>query len=347
MKENELIGGYPELSDYLNIGQEEIRRRWSEIPTRAHGNKQQFFKKDVDDWAKRSGFWKFKEPVIKNYKEPLKAVPESKGFGHYGAITMTKDGDGIQCHLCGKFFMHLSGHLHSAHKTNTRDYKEQFDLAYSTPLTSDNYREVLKQKTLEYMRNLTPEELDAYRQRKRESILKHRPGWAHGLHLRLETKNKRGTCPDQLIDMIRKCKESLGKTPSKRDFIVWCGTQRFVHKIYETFGSWSKAVEIAGIEAAPKPEQSRDKKRPWDDEELLEYLKVFYETTGKSPTQTDWYSHDLPDYAAYLRRFGGIVRARELAGVPHPLGNKKKGRTHQYQRPTRQMSTKYQIVGGP
>lgn len=325
------LHNYEELSDYLNIGKDEILSKWKSIPYHTlrrvslpgKGGKLQvdickyFSRKEVDQWAKEIGFWKLKEIVVKNYKEPLRKIPKGKGFGYYGAISNTKDGDGIQCHICGKFFMHLSGHLFHKHKINTRKYKEKFKLALSTPLTCDNYREELKLKELERIKNMTPEEKAEYKKRSILGMEAKKRTHYHSVKISLETKNKRGVCPDQLIQKIRDCSQFLQKTPSKKEFITFCGNQRYTHKIYDTFGSYTKATEIAKLQPITK-RKGLPFQRAWSEEELIEYLRIFYQQTGKSPTQTDWYSHDLPNYQTYIRVFGGIRKAREAAEIPHP-----------------------------
>lgn len=327
----DLLIGREAVADYLNIGVEEVNKRWTDIPFQ---HTSQIFKtgggqlkkhevvtiskKDLEMWCERVGYWQFKATTVKNYKEPLKVVPKGEGFGYLGAVTVTKDGNGVQCHICGKFYMQLSGHLIHAHKIKTSDYKEKFEIAYDTPLTCDNYREVLKLSMLEKIKQMTPEQKAEYLERAKLAHKEFREKMKHTLKLRLETKNKRGTCPDQLVDQIRKCAHKLGRTPTKPEFIAWAGTQRYIHKIYETFGSWTKAVEIAGFSVPDPTSQKGKKKGKISEDELLEYLYVFYETTGKSPTATDFVSHDLPNYQLYINKFGSISRARELAGVPEP-----------------------------
>lgn len=50
-------------------------------------------------------------------------------------------------------------------------------------------------------------------------------------------------------------------------------------------------------------------------DELLEYLKIFSQESGKIPTQTDFKNEFLPSYWMYINRFGTIENARKLAGV--------------------------------
>lgn len=314
--------GYDALSDYLNIGKEEIFKHWTDVPSHKDSLVYQkgreykrkwalvFYRAEVDKWVKEKGFKDLKSPVMKSYKEPLKKVED--GFGYYGTVTTTKDGSGIQCHLCGKFFTFLPGHLFAAHKIKGKEYKERFDLARETALCSDNHREKMRKMMAELVSTWTPEYRQEIQERCTAALAKN----PHtGFSLRLETKNKRGTCPDQLLDKLRECAQALGKSPSKKEFIRWCNSQRYVHKIFDTFESWSDAKRQAGLGL------SENKNRPkteykYSKEKLIEDLKRFYKETGEIPTYTDFSADGLPSYGAYIREFGSITNAREAAGIP-------------------------------
>jgi ROS/MUCR transcriptional regulator protein/Homing endonuclease associated repeat len=248
-----------------------------------------------------------KNLTFKHYKEPLRAIPKGEGFGFYGAILMTKDMDKIQCHVCGETFRSLSGHL-ATHGMNGKQYKEKYQLAYETALVSESFRFELKHQTLEYFRSLSEEEKEAMKQRQREAMRSHNYDRVQPKQ-QLETKNKRGTCPDQLLDKIVKVAHKMGRVPSKKEFIQECGTQRYVHLIYKTFGSWVEAVQLAGFK--PKEREFHG----FTDEQLLNLLKSFYKQYGSPPSYSDFSRGLLPSMDSY-RRFGGIVEARKLAGVP-------------------------------
>ena len=111
------------------------------------------------------------ELVVKNYKEPLKKIPKGEGFGYYGAVSMSVDGMKIQCHLCGEMFQHLGGHIWQTHKMKLSDFREKFQLSYSTPLVGDNYRQYLKERTLDWIKSLTPEEKEEYKRKSKEAML--------------------------------------------------------------------------------------------------------------------------------------------------------------------------------
>lgn len=210
----------------------------------------------------------------------------------------------------------------------TRDYKEKFGLAYSTALISEAFRAQLKQRSLDYFRSLTPEQLAEFRSHAREAGRAGREKWnkiRQGFQpaIQLETKNKRGTCPDQLLDKIKEVATKLGRTPSKGEFIDQTGGQRYTHLIRATFGSWGKALDMLDMKPQPPIAKSHPNQNKagihsshvaYDDDELLEYLTIFVENHHRIPTHTDCKRGLIP--SAYVwKRFGGLPKARELAGI--------------------------------
>lgn len=131
----------------------------------------------------------------------------------------------------------------------------------------------------------------------------------------LELKNLRGTCPDQLLDKIKKCSEAIGRTPSVKDFVEWSGSRRHFDLIQKTFGTWVKAKKMVGMKESKRGIKKGVVKSKYSDEELLEYLQMFKTKTGNIPTTTDCERGLLPNQSIYFRRFGGIAKARELAGI--------------------------------
>lgn len=187
---------------------------------------------------------------------------------------------------------------------------------------SDTTRERLRNQYLEQIKRMSPKEKEEFVKQQKTS---RRNGWKKSLKNRktnngysqpkisLETKNKRGTCPDQLLDQIKKCKKDLGKAPSKKEFIDWCGgSQRFVHCIYATFGSWKKALDLLGYKVYRQTNKGK-KKKYYSNEELIEYLQIFTQEHGRQPTYMDFNRGLLPNYQCYLKRWGSIAAAREAA----------------------------------
>ncbi len=259
-----------------------------------------------------------------HYKEPLKQIPKSIGYGFYGALLSTPDGKKIQCHVCGKLFTELQAHARQAHGIKNRDYKEMFQLAYRTALVSEEERMLRKEKTIAFFATLSEHEKEEIKRKSRIGYRVYRQSQITNPRtqpeIRLETKNKRGTCPDQLLEKIKEVAKHVGRNPSKVDFIDYWQSQRYVHLIYKTFGSWSKAKEMAGYGEIEQKTVKGFKKKAYSKEELLEYLQIFYQENGKVPTETDCRRGLVPDSLIYRRHFGSLPKARELAGLYDEVG---------------------------
>ncbi len=251
--------------------------------------------------------------TISHYKEPLLEIPEGKGFGYYGCLLGTPDGEKVMCAICGGLFRNLAMHVYQTHDMRVREYREQFQLERQTALISETYRQEMKERTLAYMASLSPEGLAAMKENAKAAYKVWRAKNPNSqFKERLEAKNKKGTCPDQLIAKIKEIAASLRHTPTLAEFITETGGQRFKHLIYATFGSWSNALKIA--ELTPEPKKVSKWKR-YTDEQLLEYLSLYAREHNKIPTATDCKRGFLPYYEVYKRHFGSFPRARDLAGI--------------------------------
>lgn len=242
--------------------------------------------------------------TLKHYKEPLKEVTD--GFGYFGAIQVTIDGEKIQCHICGELFGNLGLHIYHKHEMTVGEYREKFELSRSTALISESCRDKLKQEAIRHFAQFSPSKRAEWLEKARKARSERQP------KERLEAKNKKGTCPDQLLEKVKECADALGRTPTKIEFIEHCGTSRFVHLIYKTFGSYKKAITMLGL-AEHTARQTPQKKN--SDEELLDYLQIFWQENQKIPTETDCKRGLLPDSGVYKRRFGSLPKARQLAGI--------------------------------
>ena len=100
---------------------------------------------------------------------------------------------------------------------------------------------------------------------------------------------------EELLDIIKAKAEELGRTPI-RDEVPQKGT------IYERFGSWTKALEAAGMRSKYK--------RGYTKEELLDILKAKAEELGRTPVFRETQQARL--IAAH---FGGWTKALEAAGL--------------------------------
>jgi len=261
------------------------------------------------------------ELIFYNYKEPLKKI--ERGYGYYGVILANKEGTGIQCHICGQLFGSLNAHVRQFHKIPVRKYKEKYQLAFTTSLVSEEERMKRKMLTINWLNSMSPEEKKRISEIQRKNWLK----WKKSARTRvqpkntLETKNKRGTCPDQLLAKISEVAKAIGHSPTKNEFIDYWKSQKYVHIIYKTFGSWDKAKQMAGqqVLTSGSVKQQRSWKK-YTREELIEYMQVFYQENGRPPTTTDCRRGLVPDGAIYKRVFGSMQNARDEAGIKEQVG---------------------------
>ena len=265
--------------------------------------------------------------TIKNYKEPLKAILKADGYGYYGTLLASPDGKYVQCAACGNLYQNLSRHILNAHKDqfpSVRHYREKYELAFSTALVSETERVRLKKSAIAYFLQLSPSEVKAFALKAAEEVKAFALKAAEGRRNRgnfqpkmsLETKNKRGTCPDQLLDKIQKVADKIGRVPSLAEFMQETGGQRFKGLIYRTFGSWNNALKM--LKMTPRDGGTREaqlgrKKKRYTNDELIESLRIFTQENQSLPTSTDSKRGFIPSEEIYKRRFGSLPKAREFA----------------------------------
>lgn len=261
------------------------------------------------------------ELIFYNYKEPLKKI--KNGHGYYGVILSNKEGTKIQCHICGELYAELQAHVRQHHKVPVREYKEKYELAFTTSLVSEQIRTDRKIQTINWLNSMSADEKKKMREQQRKNWLAWRKKKTQRNQPKqtLETKNKRGTCPDQLLAKINEVAKAIGHSPTKNDFIDYWKSQKYVHIIYKTFGSWDKAKQMAGqqILTSNSVKQQKSWKR-YTREELIEYMQVFYQENNRPPTETDCRRGLVPDSAVYKRMFGSMQNARNEAGIKEQVG---------------------------
>lgn len=257
--------------------------------------------------------------ILGPYKLPLKKVEE--GFGYHGAISLSKDGKGIQCHICGEIKENLALHLRK-HEITTREYREKFGLSLNTRLVSESFREASIKRMLELRERLEAEgSLDKItrlcNEKRIESMKKKiKDGtWKKHPMLKSEDLNLRGICPDQLLELIKDAQKHYTYTPSYAEFMAFHQTNRFATPIRRTFGSWVKAVEKAGFTPKVRGYSVEGGKIKYEEEELIEILAEFHKENKRMPTLSDHKRGFLPNWETYTRRFGSMQEARRRAGL--------------------------------
>ncbi len=261
--------------------------------------------------------------ILGPYKLPLKKLKKSEGFGYYGAISLAKDGHGIQCHICGDIKENLSLHLRQ-HTITVRDYKDKFGLSLTTNLVSESFRNASIERMLTLrekmksegsyetiMRLCNDKRIESMKKRMQDGTWKKGKTW-----LKSEDLNLRGICPDQLIELIHKAVKHYGYVPSYAEFMAHYQTNRFATPFRRTFGGWKQAVEKAGYKPRQRVNTQKGHKRiSYEDEELIEILANFFSENKRVPTLSDFKRGFLPQWEVYTRRFGTMAEARRRAGI--------------------------------
>lgn len=248
------------------------------------------------------------ELVLGPYKEPLRKV--EVGYGYFGAISLSKDGKSIQCHICGELRENLSGHLRQ-HKITVGEYRAKFGLSAGTALISEATRQKYKEHMFAIREGWGPERLAKQLAAFHEGSRLRRN---RGRNQTPEYKNIHGTCPDQLIQLIHDAYTHYTRPCSYAEFERFHQTGRFYGPIRATFGTWAKAVKSAGLETKGKSGNGGGAAR-YSDEELLEFLSNYHLETGKIPSSTDCKRGFIPTYNLYRKRFGSMEEARRRSGI--------------------------------
>ena len=75
------------------------------------------------------------EPIPDTTRDQLDDLRVMDGFGYYGILQCDAQGETVQCHVCGKWLVHLGCHVR-VHGYTADTYKEDFELGRTTGLTS-------------------------------------------------------------------------------------------------------------------------------------------------------------------------------------------------------------------
>lgn len=233
--------------------------------------------------------------TLYNYKEPF--MKYESGYGYQGVLLYDGLNDQIQCHLCGGWFNSLGSHLHREHNTSAYEYKAEVGLTQNASLISEAIRSKL---------------IKAAKKRKNEGIKphlhKHRKSSIAKMRLaikdnanRREAQNKRGTCPEQLLDRMQKDYQRLGRTPTERE-------AGYYPTVKKTYGTWRHACELAGI---PYRTPGK-KKKSIEKEQVLRLLKKFKKDFDRNPSQSDCTRGYVPTYRTICYYFGNLSEAIKL-----------------------------------
>lgn len=229
-----------------------------------------------------------------NYKEPL--VPVKDGYGFEGVLLFDEWSEKVQCHICGKWKTGLGSHV-ASHGITAKEYKDQFGLRQGTALVGEVTRERLVKNGVANRRYLTKEaNARGIRRANAAARVSQRVG-----RTPLETKNKMGICPAQILDAIQQNPEWHRDT----------APQSLASAAIRTFGSWSKARAEAGL--VPRNVNWREQ---FDREVAVQGLRVFFDQHHRAPKRSDMRRGMLPyTTAQYERGFGTWNQAMLAAGI--------------------------------
>lgn len=145
---------------------------------------------------------------------------------------------------------------------------------------------------------------------KNENIINKNPSKEElrGLEKAPYTKKERRYTEEELLEHLRQFYDDNGRVPVCNDFD---SSHKYPsHKNYAAcFGSWDKAIDIAGL--LDKRKVIRDR---YTDKKLLEYLIQFYKENERPPVRRDFIDNPTkyPGFYTYVRHFGGWSKALKL-----------------------------------
>lgn len=251
--------------------------------------------------------------MLYNYKEPLKKV--DRGFGYQGVLLSSLNGDKVQCHICGNLFRNLTHHILLAHEISNKDYKIKFGLARLTSLSSETLRKERSMRHIKYLMSLTPKQIKERIEKMKAGLRRYYSSperFGKNPKLSLEVRNRNGTCPDQVLDQIKKLASRLGHSPSIAEFRKY-HKDKYLGSIRYFYGSWSNAKRLLNLEVGNKSGEGLRPRRRHSKEHLISEIKRFYDVHKRVPTISDCHRGLLPSYSSYYRILGGLPNSRKLA----------------------------------
>jgi len=255
----------------------------------------------------------YKDVETSPFKEPMLKV--KGGYGYYGAVTTTKDGKFIQCHICGYYFKHLTRHVMYRHEVAGREYKLTHGLRIRDGLLSPVAKEEAIQRFNKVREKFGTRESNrkahAASKAKREAGLK-----VGGDMWTSITRNERALCKDQLLAKIQQVARANEGIVTVRLMSKEFGRE-YRDTIKTQFGSWPKALKEAGVYDYTEKRRRENTHFMFD---AISKIKAFYKEHGHPPYTADFnVDPDLPSQSKVSKHFGTLNNARRLARVPEVI----------------------------
>lgn len=244
-----------------------------------------------------------------NDKVQAPFMPVSQGHGYLGTLLYDENEDKIQCHECGDWFERLAPHLQSDHLLKARDYKEKYELNYTTALQIPS---VSRKQSIrsEFMHRLNFETVgkeeikQKMRDMQRKGVLSRK---RRNFRFTVEMMNKYGSCPKQIEERFVNIIEKLGHTPSfdelrKEDHSL-------LSVLYRRFKSYRNALAYFGLKG-----KRRFSHKEYGRKNIKLALEKFVDEERRLPNPQDTKTGFLPDYETVRKYFGGSwIKARAYA----------------------------------
>lgn len=258
----------------------------------------------------------YKHTTVAKYKEPMEKV--EGGHGYFGAVTESKDGNFLQCHICGYFFENLSSHIQK-HGISHKQYKTQFGLRISDGLVGKRVRANFQDSFNQLVRATGATKSEFGKQASiKARVAVEKAGYKPGGNMwRAITRNERGNCRAQTLVKIQSLAAENGGFINAEMFYRAYGTgQKSVIKTH--FGNFDAALKEASIDTR---HQQRLTRHQLSEERAIKQLKAYYKKHGRTPQWADLLGKrtaetKLPSVNYIKDHFRTINNYRYLAGVP-------------------------------
>lgn len=129
---------------------------------------------------------------------------------------------------------------------------------------------------------------------------------AAGLHARPKRWSD-----EQILAAIRAHAAEHGRAPRSTEWPTATDAHPAAATVANHFGSWTRALAAAGLNAARRPR--------WEPDDIIAALRAWTTAHGRPPTRSDWARRDpagaYPGASTVNQRLGSWERALECAGV--------------------------------
>lgn len=139
------------------------------------------------------------------------------------------------------------------------------------------------------------------------AFITHFGTWNNAIRAAGFRPNRQTFTDEDLLSWIETFVDEFDRLPYREELGNWPGPSATTY--HRRFGSWTEAVEAAGYEP-----RARASHQTYTDGDLLDALRAFAETHGRTPTPTDFIG-ERPSTSTFRSRFGSFWDALDAAGL--------------------------------